>query len=90
MKHSKILVKGKVQGVYYRASTVERAKSLGLVGTVRNLDDGSVMIEAEGEQLKLDALIKWCKIGPAMAKVQRVDVLEGEVKNYDTFTIVRR
>ena len=64
-----ILVEGKVQGVYYRASTAKKAQSLGLVGWVRNLDDGRVEIHAQGEAEVLSELVQWCQRGPVLAKV---------------------
>jgi acylphosphatase len=67
-------VTGVVQGVWYRGSTRERAGELGLVGWVRNLRDGSVELEAEGEQAVVDQLLAWCKQGPPAARVGGVDV----------------
>jgi acylphosphatase len=63
-----------VQGVYYRASTCERADELGLTGWVRNCADGSVELEAEGARERVEALITWCRRGPAGARVTGVDV----------------
>lgn len=57
MKHYNITVSGKVQGVFYRASTKEKAEQLGIKGFVRNQSDGTVYIEAEGEVSQLDAFI---------------------------------
>ncbi|MGH9549651.1 MAG: acylphosphatase [Terriglobales bacterium] len=68
-----VLVSGRVQGVFYRHSTREKAASLGLSGWVRNLDDGRVELEASGEKEKLAALVEWCRNGPPHA---RVDDLE--------------
>lgn len=67
------LVSGRVQGVYYRASTRERARELGLAGWVRNLPDGRVELCAEGPRPALEALERWCHQGPPAA---RVDGLE--------------
>jgi len=61
-----------VQGVSYRACTVDEARRLGLVGWVRNRADGSVELEAEGEPDKVDLLLAWCKDGPPSARVDRV------------------
>jgi acylphosphatase len=70
--HLKII--GRVQGVYFRASTLEKAASLGLTGWVRNCDDGSVEVVAEGSRAKLEELIAWCRLGPAGARVSQVEV----------------
>ncbi|MEQ9466122.1 MAG: acylphosphatase [Ekhidna sp.] len=69
----RIHVVGRVQGVFFRASTREKATSLGLKGWVMNQHDGSVLIEAEGEVDSLSKLIEWCKQGPPLSDVQNVD-----------------
>lgn len=72
MKALHIFVEGKVQGVYYRASTAKRAGALGLVGWVKNLADGRVEIHAQGEADALEDLVRWCHKGPVLAKVTKV------------------
>lgn len=89
MKHLKIRIYGKVQGVYYRATAVEKAKGYGICGFVRNEQDGSVYIEAEGEEEKLKLFLNWCNKGSARAIVERVGVLEGELKQYTCFITIR-
>jgi acylphosphatase len=69
-----VLVSGEVQGVGFRYSTVAEASRLGLRGWVRNLPDGRVELEAEGERERLDALVAWCRQGPPAADVADVDV----------------
>lgn len=81
------MVTGKVQGVWFRAATQEKAIELGLCGFVMNEKDGSVYLEAEGEKEKLDELVKWCHLGPPKSKVEKVEVKEGEAKNYTGFLI---
>ena len=71
MQTISIIVKGRVQGVFYRQSTREKARELGLTGYVQNMENGSVHIVATGEHEKLDQLIAWCRQGPPKAKVQR-------------------
>ena len=83
----KITVFGKVQGVFYRASAVNKALELGVVGWVHNEPDGSVLIEAEGSKDKIIDLIDWCKEGPPHARVDRVERQEVSVKNYKNFEI---
>ena len=77
MPHYDIIVKGYVQGVYYRASARAEALRLGLCGFARNEEDGSVRIEAEGEQGALDQLVAWCRRGPPHARVETVEVAPG-------------
>lgn len=69
-----IIVRGRVQGVFFRASAREVAVRLGLTGWVRNCSDGSVEIHAQGERKSLDTFIKWCGKGPAAASVCDVDI----------------
>ena len=67
-----IHITGKVQGVFYRQSTREKAVSLGLTGTVRNNPDGSVTVVASGDKELLDELVSWCRQGPPSARVNNV------------------
>lgn len=69
-----LIVTGRVQGVFYRASALEQAQSLGLTGWVMNLADSSVEIVAEGPRYALEELTAWCKHGPPEAMVQDVIV----------------
>jgi acylphosphatase len=69
-----LTVRGRVQGVYFRASTVQEAQNLCLTGWVRNCPDGSVEAVAEGDRRKVEDLIAWCRRGPQGARVQSVDV----------------
>ena len=69
-----MFVHGHVQGVFYRAKTQKVAQGLGLTGWVKNCDDGSVEIHAEGDKGKLEELIEWCRHGPALAKVSKIDL----------------
>ena len=72
--HVAMRVHGKVQGVFYRASTQEKARELGLAGFVQNEDDGTVYLEAEGTVEAIDKLVKWAHEGPSRAEVHKVDV----------------
>jgi acylphosphatase len=67
-----LLVSGVVQGVAFRAYTVDEARRLGLAGWVRNLADGRVEVEAEGERAALEALVAFCRRGPPAAQVDDV------------------
>jgi acylphosphatase len=88
-KYATIKISGKVQGVFFRASTKEKADELGVKGLVRNERDGSVFIEAEGEEEVLSVFIFWCNRGPRLAKVEQCEVNEGEVKGFTEFIISR-
>ena len=69
-----ITVSGRVQGVWYRASAKAKADELGIAGTVRNLPDGTVYIEATGPADQLEAFVIWCNDGPELARVDHVAV----------------
>jgi acylphosphatase len=88
MKTLEIRVRGLVQGVYFRQSTQETATSLGITGWVRNEADGSVMINASGDEGSLNKFLKWCKIGPREAIVNDIGQREIEKTNYDGFRII--
>lgn len=72
MAGARFLVSGKVQGVFYRASTRERALDLGVSGRATNLPDGRVEVIAEGDVVALDALEAWLRLGPPAARVDAV------------------
>jgi len=74
LKQVHLHVKGRVQGVSFRASTQREAKRLGLCGWVKNRADGGVEILAEGEEDGLKELTAWAHMGPSAARVERVEV----------------
>lgn len=90
LKHLNIVVTGKVQGVFFRASTKAVADQMGIKGLVKNQKDGTVYIEAEGKPLMLDAFLDWCKEGPEKAKVEEVTVTEAELKDFKNFDVVKK
>lgn len=84
-----ITVKGKVQGVYYRQSTKEKANELGIKGEVRNMPDDTVHIIAAGTKEQTEQLIEWCHTGPSRARVSNVVVEEIALRSFEKFSIVR-
>ena len=74
MRRARAIVTGRVQGVCYRASTVDEARDRGLTGWVRNLVDGSVELEVQGDEASVAALLAWCAHGPPAARVTGVAV----------------
>ncbi len=68
------LVRGRVQGVWFRASTAERAAAFGLRGLAENCPDGTVLVYAAGSSPALAALLEWLHTGPPMARVDAVEV----------------
>lgn len=85
-----LVISGRVQGVFFRASTLEQAQSLHVAGWVKNLPDGMVEVLAEGSRQALEDLVNWCHHGPSAANVEEVQAkwsaFRGEFK---TFTVTR-
>jgi acylphosphatase len=75
-----LVVSGLVQGVAFRAYTVDEAHRLRVAGWVRNLPDGRVEAEAEGERAALEALVAWCRAGPPSARVDGVEASWGSYR----------
>lgn len=89
MKTLSIIVTGKVQGVWYRQGTREKAISLGITGVVRNEPDGSVFIVATGTDAQLEDFISWCRQGPPRAQVNNLEVKDLPLQKFDKFVIER-
>ncbi|HQK38448.1 MAG TPA: acylphosphatase [Bacteroidales bacterium] len=88
-KHINITVTGRVQGVGFRYSAQEEAEELGIKGFVRNMPDGSVYIEAEGEEEDLLRFIDWCRQGPGYAHVKDLLIQEAPLGHFSDFEIRR-
>lgn len=89
MQTISIIISGKVQGVFFRQSTKEKAISLGITGIVKNLPDGNVYIIACGTAAQLKTLIDWCRQGPARAKVTGIKTQEISLQEFNNFSIER-
>jgi len=85
----RILIKGKVQGVFFRQALKVTAKRNHLSGWVRNLDDGRVETVIEGEDEHVSAVVEWCHAGPANARVEDIEIHNekyvGEFSKFDVF-----
>ncbi len=82
-------VRGRVQGVFYRASAEARARELGLRGWVRNDDDGSVEVVACGTAAQLEAIAAWLAVGPPEARVESVQRRAEPPGNFANFSVRR-
>jgi acylphosphatase len=71
---ARVTIRGRVQGVFFRAETRDRARSLDLAGWVRNVPDGTVEAVFEGDRDRIGSMLAWCRHGPALAEVDDVDV----------------
>ncbi len=87
MNHINIIVKGKVQEVWFRDSTRREANRLDIMGFARNEPDGSVYIEAEGTEENLEKLVQWCHIGSPQSNVSEIEITEGEIQYFENFSI---
>lgn len=79
MKRRIINIFGRVQKVGFRFSTLQKARQLNITGCVRNLRDGSVEVEAQGEEAKIEEFIEWCKKGPAYSEVKKIIVEDAKL-----------
>jgi acylphosphatase len=90
LKHINIKITGRVQGVSFRQVTKMVADQMGVRGMIRNEKDGSVYVEAEGDDVLLEVFLEWCHDGPDRAIVENVEVSPGELKNYGNFEIIKK
>jgi len=82
-----VLISGRVQGVCFRACTVDEATAGGVMGWVRNTSDGRVEAVFEGEKSAVEAMIAWCRKGPPAARVNGIEVVWGEPQGESGFGI---
>jgi acylphosphatase len=87
MKRALVVVRGSVQGVFFRAETHDRARSLGIAGWVRNAPDGTVEATFEGDEEKVKSMVEWCRRGPPGARVDDIEVTWVEPEGADGFSI---
>ncbi len=80
------MVEGRVQGVWFRASTMERANQLGVTGWAQNCPDGRVEVMMCGEVTAVELLSEWLHEGPPLAVVKKVEVEECGMQTFDGFT----
>ena len=85
-----VIVSGRVQGVWYRASTKQKAEELGLVGWVKNTPEGDVEAVFEGDPSLVEKMVAWCRVGPPLAHVINVKINRKKSSGeFTSFTILR-
>lgn len=90
MTRADLLISGRVQGVFYRASAQQEAQRLGITGEIRNLPGGEVEAIVEGQQQAVEEFIAWCRRGPPAAEVDHVRVRWGKPRGeFRTFVVAR-
>lgn len=90
LSRAEVVIRGRVQGVFYRQSTREMAVGLGLTGWVRNQPDGSVAAVFEGERRTVQEAIDWCRQGPPAARVSDVEIVWRDYQEEFSGFIVRK
>lgn len=89
LKHLNIKIFGLVQGVFFRDAAKEKADKLNIYGFVKNESNGTVYIEAEGEEENLKEFLNWCRVGPASSQVEKVEFeFSGHIMNFSDFIII--
>ena len=86
-KGVRAVVAGRVQGVFFRDSAVSRADELGVLGWVRNADDGTLQVHAEGPAAAVDELVAFLEAGPPAARVEAVEVEPAKVEGHEQFAV---
>ena len=88
MKRAHVFISGRVQGVWFRASTKDRADELSLRGWVRNLPDGKVEAVFEGDDRAVEEMVEWCRHGPPMARVDGIEISYEKPQGETSFRII--
>ena len=86
-KNVRVLISGRVQGVWFRASTKQKAEMLGVNGWVKNTNNGCVEAVFEGDAEIVDKIIEWCRSGPPLANVENVYVKTQDTADFNSFEI---
>lgn len=87
MKTLRLVIHGRVQGVFFRDSMRGEAQRLGIAGWVRNRNDGTVEAAVQGKSAAVDAIVQWAHRGPQHARVERVDIAQDE-GSYNSFDVI--
>lgn len=85
--HKNIRISGRVQGVGFRYNARSMASYTGVKGFIRNLSNGDVYIEAEGTTEQMEEYLNWCRQGPSRARIDFIDIYDGEVIGYGDFIV---
>jgi acylphosphatase len=89
MKRVRILIEGRMQGINFRYHTQQQAQKLGLAGFVRNLSDGRIEIDAQGDDASVEEMLTWCQEGPQSAQLKSILFRYDEPNEHVSDFIVR-
>ncbi len=84
-----LIISGKVQGVFYRASAREMADRLGIQGWIKNTAEGNVEVMASGNEPELQRFIAWCREGPPKARVDDIVIIQKQEMQFEGFAVLR-
>ncbi|MEO6682342.1 MAG: acylphosphatase [Ginsengibacter sp.] len=84
-----LIISGKVQGVFYRASAKKKAEQLNVRGWIKNTPEGNVEATVTGEAGKIQDFIQWCQSGPDKAVIKDIKIYKQDFQEFDAFTIKR-
>ena len=87
-KRFDLVISGKVQGVGYRYFVKHKADSLGISGFVRNQNDGSVFVAAQGTKPEMEHFVRWCYQGPPTALIKTIENIPGTIEDFRNFSIL--
>ncbi len=85
MKRVRMVIKGKVQGVFFRDFAKQNANKLGIVGYAKNLRNGNLEIVAQGQEAKIGEFVRLCRRGPIFAKVEDVEVIDENIEDEEDY-----
>ena len=83
-----LVIEGRVQGVGYRYAAKLKAESLCIMGSVKNMRDGTVFITAQGDNEAMDNFVRWCFNGPPGAFVKKIEKVHGKTESFNEFSIL--
>ena len=86
-KHLNLIISGKVQHIGFRFMAMQAAYKYGVFGFARNKSNGTIYIEAEGEEENLNNFVDWCKVGPVGASIKEIEMVEDEMKDFTSFDV---
>jgi acylphosphatase len=90
MVSMELYIKGKVQGVFFRATAKDIADKMGITGEIENLGNGNVRARITGDEDRVNEFVEWCRKGPQRARVDKVSVSKTETLNFNDFKIIRK
>lgn len=90
MVSMELYIKGKVQGVFFRATAKDIADKMGITGEIENLGNGHVRARITGDEGQVNEFVEWCRKGPQRARVDKVSVSKTETLNFNDFKIIRK